>query len=67
MQKWEYLTLEMDLGIADSKSRTKFLNGEHIPAKDQKPFHSFLKELGVQGWELVSVQGIFYYFKRPIE
>jgi hypothetical protein len=67
MQKWEYLSLQLDSSGLRSNSKIIFINGERIPGNQQKLFYSVVKELGETGWELVSVEGTHYYFKRPIE
>jgi hypothetical protein len=68
MRKWEYLTVERDGDISKSRTtRAKYINGVPVETKDLKPFHQYLQEIGGEGWELVSTEGVYYYFKRPIE
>ncbi len=64
MQKWEYLTVVITGNIRyDAKVYT--VNDEEI--KQEIIFHNYLHELGEQGWELVSINGDVYYFKRPMK
>ena len=63
MQKWEYLTVVISGNIRyDAKVYT--VNDEE--PKEETLFHSYLHELGDKGWEMVSIKGDVYYFKRPI-
>lgn len=80
MQKWEYLSViaEYPAGLLDSKTnyheyKPKFINGQE--QKDWKrgsTIDEYMKNLGEQGWELISfttpvygVMPIMMVFKRP--
>jgi hypothetical protein len=67
MQKWEYLTVKTDRDIASPNSKVLMMNGTSIDPEEYKSFHTLLKVLGEEGWELVSTEIIYFYFKRPME
>ena len=66
MQKWEYLRVREDW------ERPRWVNQQELPDWRKMPLmHTFISDLGEQGWELVSVVGhqkreeIYdYLFKR---
>jgi len=66
MQKWEYLVLISYGDLSKEDARLHILNGKSF-GKDHELFYPYIKELGEQGWELVSVHDNEYYFKRPKE
>ena len=65
MQKWEYL--EMHLSYSTQGGHTLSINSKEHPAtaEEIEDFSRLLNRFGEQGWELVAVNGINYYFKRP--
>ena len=77
MQKWEYLHIIRLLRIVVGKGREWYwADNEDLKG----PIRKRLKNLGQDGWELVSVTGLIdplvlgdqttrldFYFKRPIE
>ena len=69
MQRWEFLTVAATTLVQhqadDTTNYTQGLrvNGQDTPAPED--FYQYLDQLGDQGWELVSVDGGEYYFKRP--
>lgn len=64
MQKWEYLVVVIRGNhMADPTVYT--VNG--VFEKQTRKFHSYLFELGLEGWELTGIREDAYYFKRPIE
>jgi hypothetical protein len=76
MQKWEYLSFEIDLGISgDGSGYTIASINDKRQGTLFKPssrnFDEFLNELGQEGWELAGISPInprlgAYIFKRPI-
>ena len=68
--KWEYLTLNMSAGkdgsitIKQDKSTTPLTN--YITFTENEDINSVLNKFGYCSWELVSLEGNYYTFKRPI-
>jgi hypothetical protein len=74
MQQWEYLDvyIEPDGFWSDSSGRTGQLLATPVPGlRPNIPLRgTLLNELGVEGWELVSIVDVtstprYYCFKRP--
>ena len=69
MTKWEYL--QVIPSYRKNTLRPTWVNGEMLPDWASEPqFFDYLKQLGDQGWELVTVVKVStnpgtYYFKRP--
>ena len=65
MQKWEYLTVEIN---TDKVSR---IDGRDISFRDRNESErDYLQKMGDEGWELVAVIEMYsreqrLYFKRP--
>lgn len=38
-----------------------------ILSLSEKKINEMLNEYGIQGWELVHVEGAWHYFKRPLD
>jgi hypothetical protein len=76
MQKWDYLrldVLEADPAELDDikTARINYLR-EISGIRTYLDLHNYIKQLGSEGWELVSERSSaarqsLYYFKRPIE
>ena len=77
MQKWEYLSVVVEL-TKDGPSKITGVNGKHAAVQGgwfsdkRRDAHEFFGELGDQGWELAGVgtvkEGVgshALYFKRP--
>ena len=60
MQKWEYLSVVVEL-TKDGPSKITGVNGKHAAVQQEwfpdrrRDVHGFLGELGDQGWELAGV------------
>jgi hypothetical protein len=56
MVKWEYLSISAKYGGEPEELRVKRVDGKAIPNWESsgKPLYDYIKELGIQGWELVS-------------
>ncbi len=67
MQKWEYLKVYL-WTIGDYVDRIAENDKTVVNVrKEKKPlsfFYDYINKLGDAGWELVSVDGDNYYFKR---
>jgi hypothetical protein len=68
MQKWEYLIVRV---YVVGRDYTIFANFETVIKTEWESFSqelvAYLKSLGEQGWEMVTVQDSEYFFKRPID
>jgi len=71
MQLWDYLFVITDLAGGD-RLLVRWINGQELPNwKQSPPAFEFVKSLGLQGWELVTVDSFgmrhtTLIFKRPI-
>ena len=71
MTKWEYCAIRSNVG--DGKNFLKFFDasGEGGP-KEVSDAHQTIAQLGLEGWELVTLTQIsqpdarVYYLKRPL-
>jgi hypothetical protein len=69
MQKWDYLF------VVVQENLPRYVNGEQLPDwKKGQSIFQFVKQLGVEGWELVSAPMVSFrfqdaslIFKRPAE
>jgi hypothetical protein len=65
MQKWEYLTLELNKAYGTTKF---FVNGDMQPTLKNQSLANVLNQIGTQGWEMVGISasndGQTYIFKR---
>jgi hypothetical protein len=67
--KWEYL--QVIPSYRKNTLRPTWVNGQMLPNWTSGPeFFDYLRQLGDQGWELVTVTKVsdhpgIYYFKRP--
>jgi hypothetical protein len=65
MQRWEYYFLMIDVRMARQVEIMVCGGSSQIPFGNWTPFAPVVKELGEQGWELVSANKEFLAFKRP--
>jgi hypothetical protein len=66
MQKWEYMFAEV------WRNRVNVIEGQEIKRQDQQDWPIWLRERGLEGWELASEITFAAYkthatLKRPIE
>lgn len=60
-QQWEYLRAD----VANLEGCEFVLNGVQQMSDPNKTRYDCVNDLGAQGWELVTVSNLSYYFKRP--
>ena len=69
MQKWEYIEVAAwrnEGGIFGTmKIEVEHRNDDYHTYQKGETFYSFIKKLGEEGWELITVDGGVYHFKRP--
>ena len=71
MTKWEYCAIRGDLE-GGAKKLKFFSPTPNSEVRDVEDIHQSIAQLGLEGWELVSLAQIsqpdarVYYFKRPI-
>ena len=64
MTKWEYLTVTASSHRDELKPN--LVNGRELRDWTKGPnISDYINQLGYQGWELVTVDGWNYYFRRP--
>jgi hypothetical protein len=70
MQKWEYCYIyNLNLCFAAPEEVKKTNYGKILGRMQGYPLDTMapvMAELGLEGWELVSVDGSVFVFKRPI-
>ncbi len=81
MQKWEYLTIEVEPSYADSERgdlRVVVENGRHLfsesflggmVTEECPPYTGYIQQRGSEGWEIVGLMpnhaSLHVLFKRP--
>jgi hypothetical protein len=64
MQKWEYIFIYNDVvGRPVGRGEIININGEKL--KNKLEPYEYIKKLGEEGWELVSMSSNWLAFKRP--
>jgi hypothetical protein len=70
MQKWEYLTLQLD--YSGGRATARSMNEQELRDWKRTPLYLLMNQLGGEGWELVGAVGyhisngnIELCFKRP--
>jgi hypothetical protein len=66
MQKWEYLTIQVEFPNG-ANAAPRFINGQELRDWKKIPLHSLISQLGEDGWEMTSILsiGCYLFFKRP--
>ncbi|NUM45379.1 MAG: hypothetical protein HUU38_11800 [Anaerolineales bacterium] len=69
MQKWEYLEIQRygNENINKINNKSAKLWATESSKVVGKNFYEFIQQLGKEGWELVAVDGPYYFFKRPLQ
>jgi hypothetical protein len=67
MQKWEYLTLRFSNNTWYQNTNGNETTVAKNKFREWSDLYNYINELGIQGWELVSVisDDYRYTFKRP--
>jgi len=73
MQKWEYLVVQTEFPGGMSLSTAKlarFANGRELRDWKKTPLHTFITQLGEDGWEMTGIEIVtsntdYLFFKRP--
>ena len=60
MQKWEYLHIKLERKPWNEED-SSFIQREHGVDLDELGFEFYMKDLGIEGWELVSAFPVEYY------
>lgn len=57
MSRWEYLVVRGECGGFSEKFKPRYINEQELKDWKKISLHSFMNQLGADGWELVGAIG----------